>query len=107
MISAFSDRLFQKLILLKDDRSSQTRINRWLSLFLDSQLQLEEVEEEVQKGFREILQKTLQYTQYTKALPTSVISFFPRFIARWDGNENRDVIIRLLTYLPLQPFNGM
>ena len=66
MISVLDDSLLQKYLALTDDEKSQRRIDNWLSLFLDSQLQAEDDWEESNRAFREVLEKILSFARYTK-----------------------------------------
>ena len=52
--------------MLKQDEAAQRRLDNWLTLFLDSQLQAEADGEETSNDLHDILNKLLKYTQYTK-----------------------------------------
>ena len=41
-----------------------------------------------------------------QALPDSVITFFPRYLESWNGRTNRQIILELLSHIPVQPFSG-
>lgn len=70
LIAALSDPLLQKHLLLKDDKSSQRRIDQWLAIFLDSQLEMEESGEPATKELRDVLDRLLLYTRSSKVKPT-------------------------------------
>ena len=68
MISILLDPLMQKFVVLKGVQIAQTRVDQWLSLFFDTELQsLREGEPMTTKAV-EMLGKLVEFTQCTKVL---------------------------------------
>ena len=66
MVSVLDDPLLQHFALLRGDIISEARIDQWLAMFFDTQLQLLEEHGQASKTLVEILEKVLQYTRRTK-----------------------------------------
>lgn len=66
MVAALNDPLLQKYTVLRDQKGHQRRIDDWLSLFFDAQLQAMADGEHHLKDLQEVLSGVLSYTRYTK-----------------------------------------
>ena len=66
MISSLADPLFRKYVVLKGTSVPTHRVDDWLSLFFDTQLQLENQGEVISKALVEVLDQVLSYAHYTK-----------------------------------------
>ncbi|MCJ1446777.1 MAG: hypothetical protein MMC23_007284 [Stictis urceolatum] len=107
MISALDDPLLQKYVYLRNDASHASRIDDWLALFFDAQLEAMKNGEHSVKDLGDVLSSLLGYVQYTKELPGPATNFFTNLVDIWDGKENLEVITELLSYLPLQSFDEL
>lgn len=70
MVSVLDDPLLQHFALLRGNDISTARVNQWLAMFFDTQLQLVEENEQASKTLVEILEKVLAYTRRTKVYST-------------------------------------
>ena len=66
MVSVLDDPLLQNYILLAGNPNSEARIDQWLALFFDVQLQMVEDSGHTSKSLVEMLEKILNYTRRTK-----------------------------------------
>lgn len=41
-----------------------------------------------------------------QTLPKSTVTFLQTYLKKWDGQKNQGIVLDLLSYLPLQPFEG-
>ncbi|MCJ1351128.1 MAG: hypothetical protein MMC33_001110 [Icmadophila ericetorum] len=101
MISILIDPLMQKYVMLRGIEIARTRVDQWLSLVFDSELQsLREGKPMTAKAV-EILSKIPDFTRGTKNLPKSVESFLMLYLSFWDGKENRELILENISFLPM------
>lgn len=66
LISAIDDPLLRKYVVLRGSDLPAQRIDDWLSLFFDAQLQFQEHGEGLSKPLVEVLEKALNHARYTK-----------------------------------------
>ena len=66
MISALDNALLQKYITMIENEACVHRMNHWLTLFLDARLDSERYGISTDPELREVLEKVLSYTRYTK-----------------------------------------
>ena len=66
MISALDDPLLRKYVVLRGTSIPAHRVDDWLLLFFDTQLQPENNGEGISKPLVEVLDKVLSYAHYTK-----------------------------------------
>ena len=66
LVAALDDPLLRTYVVLKQDETAQRRLDNWLALFLDSQLQAEAAGDDASNDLQDVLNKLLKYTQYTK-----------------------------------------
>jgi centromere protein I len=66
LISALDDPLLRKYIMLLGSDIPIERIDDWLSLFFDSQVQIHRDTGEMSKALIEVLEKLRDYVRYTK-----------------------------------------
>ena len=74
MISALDDPLLQKYVYLRNDASHASRIDDWLALFFDAQLEAMKNGEHSVKDLGDVLSSLLGYVQYTKVSCSASIS---------------------------------
>ena len=66
LVAALDDPLLRTYVVLKQEKTAQRRLDNWLSLFLDSQMQAEAAGNDTSDDLQDVLNKLLKYTQYTK-----------------------------------------
>ncbi|RAL08318.1 Mis6 domain protein [Aspergillus homomorphus CBS 101889] len=108
IISMMGDALAQKYLFLTQSDVAHRRLNDWLKGFLDDQLG--RVQEDDPNGLESlgyILDLALNYAQYTKEIPHALFHFLTRYVLSWNGHDNQDKVLRLLSYLPLQEYEDL
>jgi centromere protein I len=120
LVAAIGDPLLQKLLLLNPEPSTFQRIDLWLLAFFEQQL--ENLGSE--KAIIEMLEAIRVYTSHTKVssahlpcslinpnkaqrLPPSCLKYLQSMIDSWNGIAGRQVILDLLAYTALTPWQGM
>lgn len=68
MIAALDDPLLQKYIGLRPSSAVTKRMNQWLELFFDEQLEAINDSDETSKVLSELLVKLVDYTRFTKVI---------------------------------------
>ncbi|MCJ1237492.1 hypothetical protein MMC14_005478 [Varicellaria rhodocarpa] len=104
LVSILDDPLLQDYLLLMANKFPQSRVDHWLGLFFDAQLESIIENGKQSKALIEMLQKAQRYARRTKALPTSIESFIIAYLPHWNGVETRPLILGLLEYLSLESF---
>lgn len=66
LVSAIDDPLLRKYLALRGSELPAQRIDDWLSLFFDAQLQFQEHSEGIGRPLIEVLEKALAHARYTK-----------------------------------------
>lgn len=66
MVSVLDDPLLQHFVLLRGSDISEARIDQWLAVFFDTQLQSVEESGQANETLVEVLEKTLRYTRRIK-----------------------------------------
>lgn len=124
LISVMGDPALQKLLQLKSTEYTLRRVDYWLNAFFEDQLSKSDAEEEATTNqVLEMLEAIREYTRFTKVcfayaytrmitkhkfqvLPQACVDCLQILLETWNGSTGRDVILELLTYLPIQPFHG-
>ncbi|KAJ4347919.1 Phosphate metabolism transcription protein [Didymosphaeria variabile] len=106
MVSFLTDPLLQKYVELSDSPIIVQRIQLWLSMCLEDQYNA--IKEGVvdMRYLSDILNGLLKHAQYTKKLLPIVQTFLKEYLLIWDGLQNVDTILNLLSYSPIQSFAG-
>ncbi|KAK2764950.1 hypothetical protein FQN54_008649 [Arachnomyces sp. PD_36] len=109
MVSALKDPLAQKYLSLAKSEAASRRLESWLDGFFGDELDRASVsaEDEEPGALEYVLEAALEFTRYSKKIPSSVDSFLRKYLKYWDGQENRDAVLGLLEYLPLQPYQEL
>ncbi|PYH48188.1 Mis6 domain protein [Aspergillus saccharolyticus JOP 1030-1] len=108
IISMMGDPLAQKYLFLTQSDAAHRRLNDWLKSFLDDQLEhMHENDHEGTESLGYIMDLALNYAQYTKEIPHPLVPFLKQYILSWDGYDNQDRVLLLLSYLPLQEFKDL
>lgn len=125
IISMMGDALAQKYLFLAQPEAAHQRLNDWLKGFLDDQL--ERIQNHDQEGLESlgyILNLALNYAQYTKVwlpaqfrlsciltrpqeIPHALLSFLQQHVLLWNGYDNQEKVLHLLSYLPLQEYEPL
>ncbi|RDW89489.1 hypothetical protein BP6252_01521 [Coleophoma cylindrospora] len=102
LVAVIDDPLLQKLLQIRSSAYTIQRIDNWLLAFFEDQLQSAEFSD---KNVLGMLSAVRSYTQYTKILPSACIQYLRAMLPTWDGSTGRDIILDLLTYMPISSFN--
>ena len=122
LISFLTDPLLQKYVALKPSPITLRRIDLWLATCLEEQYNAVKTGTADSSYLSEILEGLLKHAHYTKVgaqdhpliqdadymqtLPAIVQDFLKEFLPHWDGVQNADSILGLLSYIPMQPFQN-
>jgi len=89
---------------LKSSDAILLRVDYWLMAFFEDQL-----EEGTHSGptLLDMLAAIREYAKFTKDLPPACTRYLQSLIVDWNGVTGREVILELLTYLPLTPFEEL
>jgi hypothetical protein len=87
----------QKLLQLKSSDATSRRINHWLTAFFEDQLQNAGPE----AAILELLTAIRDYAWLTKKPPSACFRYLSSMLPSWNGETGREVILDLLTYLPM------
>ncbi|KAL6708368.1 hypothetical protein ACN47E_003292 [Coniothyrium glycines] len=104
MISLLTDPLLQKYVDLKPSPMVSSRVNLWLATCLEEQYESYHLGIDDPQSLSEILSGLNKHAQYTKVLHPAVGAFLKEYLPIWDGKENIDSILGLLSYIPMESF---
>ncbi|KAL4803310.1 Mis6-domain-containing protein [Aspergillus unguis] len=108
IISTLSDGLAQKYLFLVQPEVADRRLNDWLQAFLSDHLEYaRDFDDEGVEELSHVLSLVVIYTQYTKTIPSAFIAFLKSYIPIWNGLDNRQAILQLLEYLPLEDYDQL
>ncbi|SPQ21101.1 4d504f6a-7a4e-4e2a-8907-bdb054c8297e [Thermothielavioides terrestris] len=102
LVAVLADPLLQKLLLLRPDAEASSRISNWLVACLgdvasgDADVDL----------LLDMIEVIHDYAVATKTLPPLLLTFLEQFLRVWDGSGKRDMVLELLSYVPLIEFQG-
>ncbi|KAF7114002.1 hypothetical protein CNMCM5793_006185 [Aspergillus hiratsukae] len=106
IISAVADNMAQKYLFLAQPESARLRLDDWLKSFFDERLEHARDEElGTSESLGYILSLIVDYVRYTKDIPESVHSFLRQYLPSWNGRDNKEEVLSLLEYLPIQDFD--
>lgn len=105
LISLLTDPLLQKYVDLKPTPITIARIGLWLATCLEDQFEEERLGNGSPQYLAELLQGLLRHTQYTKTLHPTVLAFLEGYIPIWNGVDNIDAVLGLLSYMPITSFD--
>jgi centromere protein I len=109
IISAMADNMAQKYLYLAQPESARLRLDDWLSSFFDERLENAQDEE---LGYTKVcLLGPMDVHLLTRSLlqdiPASVQSFLRQYLSSWNGRDNKEEVLSLLEYLPIQDFDTL
>ncbi|GFF35734.1 hypothetical protein IFM58399_04310 [Aspergillus lentulus] len=108
IISAMADSIAQKYLYLAQPESARLRLDDWLSSFFDELLEHAQDEEPgTSESLGYILSLIVNYVRYTQDIPASVQSFLRQYLSTWNGRDNKEEVLSLLEYLPIQDFGTL
>jgi centromere protein I len=126
IISAMADNMAQKYLYLAQPESARLRLDDWLSSFFDERLENAQDEElGTSESLGYIFSLVMNYVRYTKVcllgpmdvhlltrsllqdIPASVQSFLRQYLSSWNGRDNKEEVLSLLEYLPIQDFDTL
>ncbi|KAL6236015.1 hypothetical protein BDW75DRAFT_239619 [Aspergillus navahoensis] len=108
IISTIADGFAQKYLFLVQPEIANRRLNDWLQAFLNEHLEYARdfgVEGVETLGY--VLNLAVDYAQYTKEIPEAFLSFLKSYLPIWNGFDNRQLILELLEYLPIEDYDSL
>ncbi|KAI9802840.1 MAG: hypothetical protein M1833_001439 [Piccolia ochrophora] len=106
-ISVLEDPLMQKYVTLKPSDVASKRVDNWLSLFFQEELESITAGESPRNRLFEVLRGVHKYARYTKNLLSPCLTFLTVFLPLWDGTTEQDLILDLASYIPVLPFSDL
>ncbi|KAJ5570201.1 Centromere protein Cenp-I [Penicillium hispanicum] len=108
IISTLGDAMAQKYLHLVQSEAANHRLDEWLRNFLEDKLeQISDDDDDEPETLSYVLSFIAGYAAYTKHLLPSVKSFLESYVGTWNGLGNRDQVLCLLQYLPIEPFDSL
>ena len=130
--SDLDDPVLQRYLMLDSEDTHTEDVSECLSKAFMQQLDGLTSGREAKKPLAEVLEEALAYTQYSKVgsqnpgcfecvetwehgahanflfqtLPKPVITFLEEYLSKWRPPQNQQIILDLLSYLPLESFSG-
>lgn len=104
--SDLDDPVLQRYLMLGSEDTHTEDVNECLSKAFVQQLDSLASGRDAKKPLAEVLEEALAYTRYTKTLPKAEVVFLERYLPKWLPPQHQEVILDLLSYLPLEPFSG-
>lgn len=104
LVAVMGDPLLQKLLQLKSTDKTRQRVENWLLAFFEDQLQNDEGSEAV---VLDMLSSVLDYTRFTKTVPDACLKYLKSLLDDWNGIAGREVVLELLSYTPLTPWEDL
>ncbi|KAF1844757.1 Mis6-domain-containing protein [Cucurbitaria berberidis CBS 394.84] len=107
LVALLTDSLLQKYVELTPSPIVSTRIDLWLATCLEELYEAEGLETGDAQYLSEVLDGLLKHAQYTKAMHPTVLAFLKEYLPIWNGQENVDSILGLLSYIPIDSFKDV
>ncbi|KAJ5564021.1 Centromere protein Cenp-I [Penicillium frequentans] len=109
IISTLGDGMAQKYLHLIQSEAANHRLDEWLKAFLQDRL--ENIQEWNEDDEPDLISYVLGfvegYAAYTKQLLPSIQSFLETYLESWNGRDNREQLLRLLRYLPIEAYHSL
>ncbi|KAK2803846.1 hypothetical protein FQN50_006853 [Emmonsiellopsis sp. PD_5] len=108
--AALGDPLAQRYLVLVRQRGARGRLESWLESFFEDEMDrlLEGGDEEGEGeylGF--VLEALVGFVRFTKEMPRAVDKFLRNYLPLWNGRDNRNAILGLLEYIPIQDYDTL
>ncbi|OOQ90254.1 Mis6 domain protein [Penicillium brasilianum] len=108
IISTLGDAMAQKYLHLVQSEAANDRLDEWLKGFLADKLEkIRDDDDDEPEVLSFVLGFLEGYTSFIKALLPSVRGFLESYLSIWNGRDNRQQVLRLLQYLPIEPYEGL
>ncbi|KFZ20172.1 hypothetical protein V502_03299 [Pseudogymnoascus sp. VKM F-4520 (FW-2644)] len=104
LVAVMGDPLLQKLLQLKSTDAVRQRVDNWLMAFFEDQL---EGGGSSEGALLDMLASILEYTRFTKDLPPACAKYLHSLLEDWNGVTGRAVVLDLLSYTPIAPFEEL
>ncbi|KAJ6016862.1 Centromere protein Cenp-I [Penicillium sp. IBT 35674x] len=109
IISTLGDGMAQKYLHLIQSEAANHRLDEWLKALLQDRL--ENIQEWNEDDEPDLISYVLEfvegYAAYTKQLLPSIQSFLESYLESWNGRDNREQVLRLLRYLPIEAYHSL
>ncbi|OTA92290.1 hypothetical protein M434DRAFT_396534 [Hypoxylon sp. CO27-5] len=99
LIAVLGDPLLQKLLILKPDNEAHQRVGSWLASYGQDLMSGEPGVDP-----RDCLEILKAYVSSTKTFPPIFMAFFSEYLKIWNGHDGRDLLLTILSYVPILPF---
>ncbi|KAI0840151.1 Mis6-domain-containing protein [Hypoxylon sp. FL0890] len=99
LIAVLGDPLLQKLLMLKPDTEAHQRVGSWLASYGQDLMSGEPGVDP-----RDCLEMLKIYVLNTKTFPPIFLAFFGEYLKIWNGHDGRELVLTILSYLPILPF---
>ncbi|KAJ5242116.1 uncharacterized protein N7469_000443 [Penicillium citrinum] len=108
IISTLGGAMAQKYLHLIQSEAANHRMDEWLRNFLEDRLeQIRNDDDDEPESLSYALSFVEGYASFTKQLLPSVRSFLETYMEVWNGRDNREQVLRLLQFLPIEPFDSL
>lgn len=104
LVSLLTDPLLQKYLDLKPSPVTTIRLHTWLAACLEDLFESERQGNGDARILSEMLKGVLKHAQYTKTLHPTVLAFMKEYLPIWNGSDNVDTILGILSYVPIPSF---
>ncbi|KAL2039154.1 hypothetical protein N7G274_008203 [Stereocaulon virgatum] len=105
--SDLEDPVMQRYRSLNPSRAGLDEVDHYLISVLGQQVGRTVHGQNPDQALSKLLEGIWLYTRHTKALPQSALEFFQRYLLEWNGQQNHKVVLNLLSYIPIQPFENL
>ncbi|KAI0897907.1 Mis6-domain-containing protein [Annulohypoxylon nitens] len=102
LIAVLGDPLLQKLLILKPQNEAHQRAGSWLASY----------GQDIMSGEggvdpSDCLEMLKTYASSTRTFPPIFLAFFSEYLKIWNGHDGRDLVLAILSYLPLLSFSEL
>ncbi|KAI1449808.1 Mis6-domain-containing protein [Annulohypoxylon stygium] len=102
LIAVLGDPLLQKLLTLKPQNEAHQRAGSWLASY----------GQDIMSGEggvdpSDCLEMLKTYTSSTRTFPPIFLAFFSEYLKIWNGHDGRDLVLAILSYMPLLSFSEL
>ncbi|KAF7726093.1 hypothetical protein EC973_009067 [Apophysomyces ossiformis] len=107
MVSILENRILQHAVVCNPNPTTIARISQWLTQNLMDMVKWTNKTERNRLLFKDLVQKTITMTRFTKAHLPDLEIFLRDFLKTWNGTEFEKEIFELLTYVKPDSFDGI
>ncbi|KAI1214986.1 Mis6-domain-containing protein [Annulohypoxylon truncatum] len=102
LIAVLGDPLLQKLLTLKPHSEAHQRASSWLASYGQDLMSGEGAVDT-----NDCLEMLKSYASSTRTFPPIFLAFFNEYLKIWNGHDGRDLVLAILSYLPLLSFSEL